>query len=1132
MTNRQKLLISLITSTVLSVLLCLLIWLIPLTEQPLIWSGISILIIVSSAYGGYMWWRTTPETAQKKQQKQAVLKRQSQLLAKHFDRMLTQQKQKKRLTSRYDQPIYLYLSEQPKHEKNVISQMGFEAYKLDEFGNDIDFPILFWLSESAILISISLGDDQQAEFLDVITKKLNQWRPSQAANGILLSTPISQLLASKEVIQQAADQQRSHIQFFNQKFGLNLPIYNLISDIGELADFCQYFSAFEETKRDDAFGATMPVNRNGGIDATWFDQSFNHLIEQLMANMSRAIAGQLNPLYRNAIASAPYQLGLLKQNLWLFFKRLYRQEQLNRSLHFRGYYLIHGGNDKKQHDLLAATLAHELGHEVINQSPLEAIKQTLFAQHLMGNVILPEQALVGVNKQKENTRMLTQGAYITCCALLFIGLLTVLKFNFDFQSMREERADLLLERYKEAIAAAPYDLENMAENLPNLYSLYQIYDLYQQPEPWFSKLPLPSPSIKQQVEDAYYAELEAVLLPSMVKTIEKDLFVYVNLEDQPNTLNIMNNYKLLFSKDKPSSRELIDYYEETLKAQSENNSINTAQLNVLLQDVFEQKLVPQSPNQDLQLLAAKVINQSGLEALIYQHIRHLPQFSRRIDLSKELGSAFFSSFRFDQDFVGYLVPNIFTPNGFQALDLSVTSPLLKEALADYAGVAGKSPSPLEVYRISRNLNIIYQNEYIQFWREFISQVKVVPFAGDVGLKNSFERLASTTQNPLQQLYQTLHRYTYIDVSQNNTEMQASGALSTLTSKLPGDKLSADLLAMDKDKAEIARQIALSFQNYHQLLAPDPQGITPLDQLQQQVAMTNDWLSAYYNSATPDSLAFETLAKPLQGANPLAALYTLSSSHNDLIKKVVQRMCQQGNSMLLSLAGQHINKQWQQLVYSEYQQKIAAYYPFNPNAKQQAGLKNVQQFFSSKGTLEQFISEKLSAFSSLANGEPAIVGFLPRTQLTLNAEVWPMIMIAREIQNALYQGGPDTFGLSFTLKAHTMSSELTRFDISAEQSLFRYRHGPALWQQITWSDPKQLEYDLTVTMNTPQAQVLKKEVAGPWSWFKLLSLPADSDSRLVEIRNEQYKMVLELHSDQQTNPFLADFFTRLHLPASL
>ncbi|WP_139657979.1 ImcF-related family protein, partial [Pseudomonas shirazica] len=75
----------------------------------------------------------------------------------------------------------------------------------------------------------------------------------------------------------------------------------------------------------------------------------------------------------------------------------------------------------------------------------------------------------------------------------------------------------------------------------------------------------------------------------------------------------------------------------------------------------------------------------------------------------------------------------YTPSGFTELDLSVDSPIIKEALSAYAGVAGEAPSALEMYRISRDLRQLYKNDYINYWKDFTNNIVVNPVKDDTEL---------------------------------------------------------------------------------------------------------------------------------------------------------------------------------------------------------------------------------------------------------------------------------------------------------------------------------------------------------------------------------------------------------------
>ena len=116
---------------------------------------------------------------------------------------------------------------------------------------------------------------------------------------------------------------------------------------------------------------------------------------------------------------------------------------------------------------------------------------------------------------------------------------------------------------------------------------------------------------------------------------------------------------------------------------------------------------------------------------------------KRVDIRGELGDNFGSVLQFSPSYAGYLVPYIYTPTGFNELDLSVNSPTLKSALQSYEGVAGAYPSALELHRISRELKQTYQNDYINYWRDLVRNVEVKEVADPTQLKSALTSLSAS-----------------------------------------------------------------------------------------------------------------------------------------------------------------------------------------------------------------------------------------------------------------------------------------------------------------------------------------------------------------------------------------------------
>ena len=1046
-----------------------------------------------------------------------LVQKRAKFLAQNFKRMLFSQRRKKRLGSIYDLPVYFLLSQAPQKDKNIITQMGYEAFKVDDFGNGIEFPVLFWLSEHSILISISTSDDQQPLYLKTLTSCLNKWRPRQAINGILVATEVSTLLGNVDEVNQYADDIKSKIKTFNEHFGLDLPIYNIVTEMGQINDFCQFFSAFDDSKRNEVFGATSPVLKTGGIDAEWFNQEFDHLINQLIAHINAALSAQLNQDYRSSICAAPYQFGLLKQVLWSFLQRLYKGDQLNNGLGFRGFYFTHSGHSEKQYDLLANVVNESLGNDKFHQHQQLPVSQTLFAQHIMHQVVLNESQLVGVNQRKENMLLFWQGAYTFVCITLLISVLSIIKLDFDYQSERETKADDMLDKYKEAISATPYDIENMGENIPNLYTLNRIYNLYKQPEPWYTLPFLPSSSIKPEVIKAYFDDLDRVLIPSMENTLEKDLFVYVNLEDQAKTLSLLNNYRLLFEPERTNIDKLKTYFMSTLKEQGEADSVTLAQLKILLDDVFTKDLVPNKENFDLEKLARKVIDQTGIETLLYEHILNSEKYSKRIDIRRELGDKFNRIFTFSGDYIGYLVPYLYTPTGFNELDLSANSPVLKEALQAYEGIAGQSPSASELHRISKDLKKMYQKDYINYWRSFVSHINAKDITETDTLKLALATLKIKSDNPIARLYETIHKYTSVEIEISDSEVNKEAPPK-----------------QDPEKKEAARQIFIAFSKFHKQISTDENGSRPVDSLIKKIDDVDTWLNRFYDAENPQELAFKTLSAELKAPNPVVSLVSKKSIAPLVSTTILEGMTKQINEIILSLAHSYLNTAWQTEVFSPYTKTIAAYYPFNKTASIDASTSDITAFFKTGGTLDKFYQTKLKAFSTQERS-PFLAGLVPNSGLALSPDVWQMINKAEDIRSALFLNDPQSLSIKFQVRAKEMSADLIKFSINADKSIFSYQHGPKLWSKQTWSTQKINKDSLDFRIETKKTSVSSNEYTGSWAWFKLIEprvISSTSQTTVAEFTHGQSKVKIDILTEGQNNPFVPNFFSAFRLPASI
>lgn len=1036
----------------------------------------------------------------------------SKLLDKHLKSVVLEFKKNKSLGSKYSHPIYFYLSDNPDNEVSIIKQMGYIAYEANSGVSSSTLPIKFWLSEHSILISISMGSNSNYEYVNTLCCSLNKWRPRQALNGILLATDVKELLNNIESTNQKADQIQLQIKKFNNTFGLNLPIYNIITQMGQLSDFCQFFSSIDEASRHEVFGATSPIQKGGGIDDNWFNKQYDNLISQLMSNMTTALTSQLNQDYRNAICSAPYQLGLLKQGLSKFLHRLYKSDQTQDRLNFRGFYFTNGGREKPQIDVLASLINQNLGYEKFQQKEQIPLQQTLFVQQLMTHVILNERDLVGVNRRKERMLLLGQVIYALTWLGLLISTLIIIKLDFDYQSHKELLAAQMLDDYKGAIASNPYNIENMSDNIPNLYSLSRIYSLYEEPSPWYSLSFISSSSIKKEVERAYFSELQKVLITSMKQLLERDLLIHINLQDHTSTLSMLNHYRLLFKKERTDIMiaKLKAYFSNTFHEQGENDDLMLKRLDLLLNDALYNKMTPDSYNESLEKSATKLINQNEITNILYEYILSKGRFLERADIRDELGKNFGDLFSFSPNYAGYMVPYAYTPSGFNDLDLSGDSPLVIEALEAYEGITDSSPSESELNRINLSLRNRYLTEYITHWRGFSENITVNSFSNIKEIQQALLSLSKESDNPLTALYSAITNYTLVYDPDS------------------------DLSKLDNYKLEAARQIESAFNEYHKKVDIDSKGSKPIDVIIDNYNNLSNWLANIYKANSPEKESYELLIKESDKNNPVELLSSQADSQTKFSREVMKLISSTTNELLIEEGHKYLNYIWNKDIYTAYIDKLAAYYPFSPHSKTDASVEIVNNFFRERGTLDRFYQDNINKLA-LDDNYIMLPGLIPNSGKKLDSGILNVFNHAKDIQASLYVMTPQNMTVPFSLQVKGMSKNIVRFAIESDKTIYTYQHGPRLWVDQSWEAANAYRRPLIFQLEDINGSRTQKIYEGSWAWFRAFEnavTPADSQYTNVKFTIKNNSVDLMIKTQGGGTPFSSHLFSSFRLPSQL
>lgn len=1123
--------------------------------HPILSATLSLLSGSVMGWFGWLYWRRRLANmpSEQQQQMQQKLQYQQKLVTENFN---TAWQRTQQLDGRgaYQIPWYLLLNDHLNMDTALLRQMGFELIvSEDDPSSAQNPPISFWMSEFAVVVGIHCEADpkQFKPCLHTLFKLLKSKRPRQSANGLMLCLRVSQLLnQGQEQLDLTAKKHRLLIREINQAMGLNLPIYSVFTEMAELMDYCECFSTFDDQRLEEAFGAMMPIAAKPGFDADWFEQSFAKLKQSLTDQISGSLKAQLNPEFRQSILVAPYQFSLLKTELEAYFRRLFLDNQFeDLALNFRGYFFTSASGKGQPIDRLSMALASNLGFSSLPKPEMTSIGRSLFSKQLMRRNIMAEARLVGVNRGRERWYGLLRVAYTGGLCLTFALFIWLLKANFDYYQALDNQAIAQLDRYKQNLLTSKINKDDLTGPIFSLSELRDINLIYSQPRPWYVVSWLPNPAINEAVTAAYQRELEEVLLIALRDYLLKDLYVYNKLEDKVKTAELFNLQQLLYSPDRESNKALTAYYTHFLQEEGQGDVATLERFRELMTDLLKPGVIPPPDNEPLIELVKASLSSEDLSDLLYQHIIQQPDYTKRVDMRSRLGQNYAQVFQFSEELSGYLVPYIFTREGFQELMGSTGFELATAAIKDYEGVVGRV-GKVELSRINRNLKQRYVEDYIGYWQRFVSQVQwATPQGwGEIGLQMGV--VADPLYSPLKRYYNLISQQTDLASAlvldepeeEKQKKVKVKGKAGKLVKKAQGPlaeqkaKREQQRLEEQRQSAQkVADAISQPFLQYQHLVKPDDAGQTQLDLAVKQFSLTQDWLKQAGLSNSRGRFFLDQLTEA-GAVNSLTQMYGLADSYSDkLLVELLSGTARQLNRLAMNDVRSLINRHWQQDVMGYYSAQIGEFYPFSQDSSLDVSLKAFKAFFGPKGIVDTFGDSFMVYFNVRDSGRPVLNSFLVGQFLALDESFWQALDESSRIQSTFFIA--DKLGLQFSIRTQVMSQGLAELALYSERPLYSYRNGPSLWKAMSWPINENDSWDIRLRLKGIDTTTAQLDYTGVWSWFRLAdamdgALLQEETTSVLEAKHGQQSAKLLLRVDGDTNPFIDGFFSSLKLPENI
>ncbi|GLQ75889.1 type VI secretion system membrane subunit TssM [Vibrio penaeicida] len=1115
-------------------------------------TGLTSIILIFTA----LWWwkqRNLSQAESEEHDLEVLLKQDTRVIQQLF-RVATKKilgQGRNKLESLYNLPWYLVVGGEKDAKSAILLQNGFEPVNdryLDE--SDTEQYLRFWINDNAVVVEVghrifdSEGIDEA--LWKVLAKQFLKYRPRQGLNGIVAVIGCDRLMiGDKKERAKLSGIYQEAVLSMGGELDLNLPVYAAFSKADSIADFTGFFESFTACDSENPFGITFECDQLRRYDKHQFEAESHKLIQSI-AEQQFELLRNVNSEKSGSIIAWPYQLRIFLERVNELLTDIGRENRVREAVWIRGAYMMSSGQKGVEHDLLTQVVAQRAEFNSVRQEDQQPNRRGYFTQRLFNKVILPEKNIVGVNEWRHAGYFAFRSAVlVSIVALISIAGLK-LKDNWNVDEDWRTAALAQIRFYKSGINELSNDY-SMSEMIAVLSELESVVVEGVQPRPWHEMVSVKQTNTAESVYLAYERQLHQILLPKLEELISSELYVYVNLGNPSRIFEILRYYQMLFDKEQLNFEELQTYLLDNLKDQGELSPDELSVLSLLIEDVFNGNYDNQlQPNLDLIAVATNNLEGLSPERLIYARIKAMPEYRTQVDLRSQLGEKFDSLFEFSSDFHGYLIPEVFTKQGYAQIDLSAKSELLNTLMSEFKAIQGdmSGASVVELTELSKQVQRLYFADYIYQWKDLVNNIQVKQFNNASDLSFALRNARAPATSPLLDVLDAVVVNTTLAVAEQpdtKGQKRVAGQLGLKKAKKALNKANKVNRAVgDKllrlQPSFVVNEAFLPFSRFVNGSGKDKGNDKPIDALIAQVDELNSFFDAALSSTNPGkSFHAYAIAHAQGSADPIVNFRKAGSKAPSKVASWTKDLSKQAWGQVVRGSVSYLNIQWDERVYQFYVSAIEGRFPFTQHGRGEVSLDDFTQFFKTSGRLELYVDEYLKPFVYWDNDRLKFneVGGLT---LPISVNTRKQLERARKLSKIFFGSSGEELALRIGFKASSMSTNVTEFQLREAESLFSYKHGPRVWRDVIWPTSDVDGY-LSTEFYNGKNRVVSQSYTGQWALFRAIFSNRSSSTASRLIRKLDYKInqsniVLDYTLRDSNQPLDKSLFVQFTLPRQL
>lgn len=714
----------------------------------------------------------------------------------------------------YQLPWYVILGAAGTGKTTVLKQSGLNFPLESTYGASIGGLVGtrdcdWFLSDEAVLLDtagrLSLQDSNEEDSYDwqEFIGQLKRYRPKQPINGVVVAVGLDDILNPKTDFQLITRELKKRIQEMRIKFGINFPVYLVITKLDILKGFNEFFSKISEDDRNKALGFTLPeefTEEDSNTIIGLVSKNLDQLQDSIEASYLKIINELESKEEKDAVFTFSNEFEIVNRKLVLLFKELYKSSKFEEAIQWRGIYFTSATQDGTHIDPVFEELmsSFQLTSKYTNISHINQNQpKSYFIHNLFKDIIFKESDLADSNKiwskKRLALRWISMGAMSTISVIALGMMFNSYLHNAQYLNEVNDKT-LNLDKEMKAIPVTKDVLQAvlLAEKIKKLPNSNAIDDISAPPMSYRIGL-YQGDSIEEVANSAYQRALRERVVPLISYKLDELLRSGSSMNATDN-YNALKAYLMLYDETKFDAKFMFEWLMKNFEKNSSlGDKAQKDKVSQALKYILEKEGLSPSLPLDTQLVdeSRQSIASNDISVMIlndmYQEIANgnkkvkpvsfdtMGGKQSRLIFTRVSGKPITESINpiyTKQAYLEFVLPEL----------LKSTSKLYKEedwVLGNYASLKTSEAETLKEAKKA------YFQRYISEWNKYIADIQLKQPQNLREARDVAKILSDTTNSPLKNLIEGISENTTLTLQKQLNEgdhPEASKIIQALVQK--------------------------------------------------------------------------------------------------------------------------------------------------------------------------------------------------------------------------------------------------------------------------------------------------------------------------------------------------------------